>query len=92
MLHSLCLCVLTTALIGTCGQPTSAADPTPESYLVGGKLADGESGRLSASDWKRIRTTTRCGFALGGGDVQVASNGSARSSTSTGCAIRTSSA
>jgi hypothetical protein len=64
MLRSLCLCVLTTALIGTCGQTTSAADPTPESYLVGGKLADGEKALRERLEKNPHDNTVR--FALGG--------------------------
>jgi hypothetical protein len=42
MVRSLTACLLTTVLFATYCQRASAADPAPESHLVGGKLAEGE--------------------------------------------------
>jgi hypothetical protein len=42
MLRLFTVCLVTTVLFATCVRPISAADPDPESYLVGGKLTEGE--------------------------------------------------
>jgi hypothetical protein len=64
MLRSFVVCLLATAVFGTCSRPSSAADPAPESYLVGGKLAEGEKALRERLEKNPRDDKVR--FALGG--------------------------
>jgi hypothetical protein len=64
MIHRIVVCLVTAVLIVNSSQRSPAAEPGPENYLIGGKLADGEKALRERLEKNPHDDTVR--FALGG--------------------------